>query len=109
MMYNFWKLNLIFQIKPKKFKRGIHFGDHLGVMYGAELFYLWIFFLAKPSKQVWIAFPAWTKSREHNGFRVVNYAVTIMCADRAEWSRQSQRCNNSHPYILPNMAVPLYR
>ena len=49
-MYNFQ--NLAFQMKARKFKRGICCGGHLGVTYGTELLYLWIFFVAKPAKQV---------------------------------------------------------
>ena len=42
------------------------------------------FFIAKSAKEVWVAFPAWIKSRPHSGCSAVNHAVKIMCADRAE-------------------------
>ena len=35
----------------------------------------------KPAKQVWVAFPTWTRSRLHNGYRALNHGVTIMYAD----------------------------
>ena len=63
------------------------------------------FFIVKPIKQAWVAFPAWTKSRTHIGYCRANHAVTIMCTDSAEWSRQIRRCNNSPPYMTVNMAT----
>ena len=37
------------------------------------------------------------------GYRAVNHWVTIICADRAEWSRQIWRYINSPPYVTVNM------
>ena len=54
--------------------------------------------LSLPSKCE-LPFPRGLKSCTHNGYRVVNHAVTIMCADRAKCSRQIRRYNNSHPYV----------
>ena len=58
------------------------------------------FVVVKPAKQVWVAFPPWTKSCAHNGYR-----VTIMHADRAEWSCQIRSYNNLPPYVTVNMAT----
>ena len=50
--------------------------------------------VAKPAKQFSkceLPLPHELNSRTHVGYLVVNHAVTIMCADHFEWSRQIRR------------------
>ena len=42
------------------------------------------FLVAKPARQAWVAFPAWTTSRAHNGYCAVIHTVMIMRGDRAK-------------------------
>ena len=71
----------------KEISRGICCGSHLAIMYGGEFLYLWIFsLLSLPNNLVKceLPFPRGLKSCTLIGYRAVNRAVTMMCADRAK-------------------------
>ena len=95
---------------PKKFKGGIWCGGHLAVSYGGELLYLRIFSeLSLPYSFVKreLPFLYGLKLRTQIGYRVVNHAVTIMCADRAERLRQIQMYNNSRDGQYGRLSIAL--
>ena len=88
-------------IHPRKFKEGICCGGHLAVTSGTPVWRRVIvppdFFVAKPAIKCKLPLPRGLTSRKHNGYRSVNHAVTIMCADRTEYSRQIWRHNKFSP------------
>ena len=66
------------------------------------------FFHSRPSNFVKseLPFPLGLKSHTHIGYRAVNHAVMIMCADHAKWLCQIQRYNNSPPYVTARWLPP---
>ena len=85
----------------KEIQGGICCSSHLAVTYGGELLYLRIFSLLSPPRNFVkreLLFPHGLQSGMHIGYRVMNRAITIMCSDRAEWSKSRGTITRLHTW-----------
>ena len=81
-----------FPFWSRKFKRGSVMAAIVPSRMEVSYYYFFRIYLSPPNfVKRELPFPHGLKSRTHIGYLAVDHAVTVMCADRAEWSRQIRR------------------